>query len=103
MSTEGRDATVAGQQWRATSAPVEPSQQRLLAAGEPGVGAPPGMTDLPLLPDEVEEIALAKTADQDRPFTKAVALQNWFRHSGEFTYSLERDVGTDAAALVDFL
>ncbi|GGR59145.1 transglutaminase family protein [Nocardioides luteus] len=103
MSTEGRDATVAGQQWRTTSAPVEPSQQRLLAAGEPGVGAPPGMTDLPLLPDEVEEIALAKTADQDRPFTKAVALQNWFRHSGEFTYSLERDVGTDAAALVDFL
>ncbi|MEU6135781.1 DUF3488 and transglutaminase-like domain-containing protein [Nocardioides sp. NPDC047086] len=103
MSTEGRDQTVAGQSWRMTAAPVEPSQERLLAAGEPGVGAPPGMTDLPLLPDRIEEIALERTAGQDRPFAKAVALQNWFRHSGEFTYSLERDVGTDSAALLDFL
>ncbi|MEI7058039.1 DUF3488 and transglutaminase-like domain-containing protein [Nocardioides sp. CCNWLW239] len=103
MSTEGRDETVAGQQWRLTAAPVEPSQERLLAAGEPGVGSPPGMTDLPLLPDEIEKIARERTAGQDRPFTQAVALQNWFRHSGEFTYSLERDVGTDGAALLDFL
>ncbi|MER7555443.1 DUF3488 and transglutaminase-like domain-containing protein [Nocardioides sp. NPDC126508] len=103
MSTEGRDATVAGQQWRMTAAPVEPSQERLLAAGDPGVGAPPGMTDLPLLPDEIEQIARERTAGQDGPFAKAVALQNWFRHSGEFTYSLERDVGTDGAALLDFL
>lgn len=103
MSTEGRDQTVAGQSWRMIAAPVEPSQERLLAAGEPGVGAPPGMTDLPLLPDEIEEIALERTAGQDRPFAKAVALQNWFRHSGEFTYSLERDVGSDSAALLDFL
>lgn len=103
MSTEGRDQTVAGQSWRMTAAPVEPSQERLLAAGDPGVGAPPGMTDLPLLPDEIEEIALERTAGQDRPFAQAVALQNWFRHSGEFTYSLERDVGSDSAALLDFL
>ncbi|WP_328531554.1 DUF3488 and transglutaminase-like domain-containing protein [Nocardioides sp. NBC_00368] len=103
MSTEGRDHTVAGESWRMTAAPVEPSQQRLLAAGEPGIGAPPGMTDLPLLPDEIEEIALERTAGQDRPFAKAVALQNWFRHSGEFVYSLERDVGTDSAALLEFL
>ncbi|GGU12360.1 transglutaminaseTgpA domain-containing protein [Nocardioides albus] len=103
MSTEGRDETIAGETWRVTAAPVEPTQERLLAAGEPGVGAPTGMTELPLLPDEIEEIALERTAGQDRPFTKAVALQNWFRHSGEFTYSLERDVGTDGAALVDFL
>jgi transglutaminase-like putative cysteine protease len=103
MSTEGRDHTVAGKRWRMTAAPVEPSQERLLAAGDPGVGAPPGMTELPLLPDEIEEIALERTAGQDRPFTKAVALQNWFRHSGEFTYSLERDVGADSAALLDFL
>jgi transglutaminase-like putative cysteine protease len=103
MSTEGRDETVAGQSWQMTAAPVEPAQERLLAAGEPGVGAPPGMTELPLLPDEVAEIALEQTAGHDRPFTKAVALQNWFRQSGEFTYSLERDVGTDGDALVDFL
>jgi transglutaminase-like putative cysteine protease len=103
MSTEGRDQTVAGQRWRMTAAPVEPTQERLLAAGDPGVGAPPGMTDLPLLPDEIEQIALERTAGQDRPFAQAVALQNWFRHSGEFTYSLERDVGADSAALLDFL
>lgn len=103
MSTEGRDQTVAGQSWRMTAAPVEPSQERLLAAGEAGVGAPPDMTKLPLLPDEIEDIALERTADQDRPFAKAVALQNWFRNSGEFTYSLERDVGDDTSALLDFL
>ncbi|OIJ25944.1 hypothetical protein UG56_015315 [Nocardioides luteus] len=103
MSTEGRDETVAGQEWEMTAAPVEPSQERLLAAGDPGVSAPPGMTNLPLLPDKIEEIALARTAGEDSPFAKAVALQNWFRHSGEFTYSLERDVGTDGAALLDFL
>ncbi|NGN91494.1 transglutaminase domain-containing protein [Nocardioides sp. KC13] len=103
MSTEGRDQTVAGQRWRMTAAPVEPSQERLLAAGEAGIAAPPGMTDLPLLPDEIEQIALERTAGQERPFAKAVALQNWFRHSGEFTYSLERDVGADSTALLEFL
>ncbi|TQL69236.1 transglutaminase superfamily protein [Nocardioides albertanoniae] len=103
MSTEGRDRTVAGTRWRMTAAPVEPPQKRLLAAGDAGVDAPPEMTDLPVLPDEIHEIALSRTADEEGPFAKAVALQNWFRHSGEFTYSLERDVGADSEALLEFL
>ena len=42
----------------------------------------------PRLPDSVGELADEVTANVDSDFEKAVALQQWFREDGDFTYDL---------------
>ncbi|MGO4256312.1 transglutaminase family protein [Marmoricola sp. RAF53] len=57
------------------------------------------------LPPVVEDIARQVTADGRSAYEKAVLLQNWFRSSGGFTYSLEPgvDPGSSMDALVAFI
>lgn len=61
-------------------------------------------TDLPeSVPVLVEELADEVTADARTRYEKAVALQQWFRVDGDFTYSLLPDPGTGVDDLERFL
>ena len=55
------------------------------------------------VPPFVEELANQVTADARTRYEKAVALQQWFRVDGDFTYSLDPDPGTGVDDLERFL
>ncbi|MEX0427471.1 transglutaminaseTgpA domain-containing protein [Nocardioides sp. DS6] len=99
----GGGLTTAGETWTVTSAPVQPPQDLLLAAPFTTNGVPAAYTALPDLPAEFGRIARERTAAESTPFAKAVALQDWFHSSGEFTYSLDRPGGTGRNDLLHFV
>jgi len=70
-----------------------------------GNGQVPALyTDLPSdLPSIVGKLAQQVTKDATGPFEQAVALQDWFRDTGNFTYSTETDLGSGATDLATFL
>ncbi len=55
------------------------------------------------MPSIVRDLAVEVTEGATTSYEKAVALQNWFREDGGFTYSLDRAPGSGTDALVDFL
>lgn len=59
----------------------------------------------PNLPPIVSELAhkVTRDAGASTPLEQAVALQNWFRESGGFTYSTATDLGSGATDLARFL
>lgn len=62
------------------------------------------MTKLPrTLPDVVRQTADRVTASGRGDYQKAVLLQDWFRTSGGFAYSLAPDSGSSTGALVRFI
>ncbi|MDT0201244.1 DUF3488 and transglutaminase-like domain-containing protein [Nocardioides sp. AE5] len=61
-------------------------------------GAPPAG-----LPGSVAAAAEEVTEGAETDFEKALALQDWFRNSGGFTYSLEPNAGNGNNALAEFL
>ncbi|WP_372727291.1 transglutaminaseTgpA domain-containing protein [Nocardioides sp.] len=61
-------------------------------------------TELPPgLPTSVRNIANSVTRDAPTRFEKAVALQNWFRRTGGFTYDTDVAAGNGTDELVAFL
>lgn len=112
MST-GSD-TAAGRQWVATSAPLRPTRKKLLESYVTSTASVPrGSLDLPQSADEpageradeqtIAAVARERTAGYNTPFEKAVALQDWFRYSGDFRYSLDRPTAADARTLAAFV
>jgi transglutaminase-like putative cysteine protease len=62
------------------------------------------MTDVPDdLPSEIEDQARKVTSGAESDFAKAVALQDWFRSSGGFRYSLEQRGGSGMGMLASFV
>ena len=61
----------------------------------------PIFTQLPDMPDIVEELAREVTADAQTPYDQAYALQQWFRD--QFDYSLEVQSGHGSNAIESFL
>ncbi|HET6687439.1 MAG TPA: DUF3488 and transglutaminase-like domain-containing protein, partial [Jiangellaceae bacterium] len=55
------------------------------------------------LPDEVQAMADEVTADATTAFDRAAALQEFFRRTGGFEYTLETEPGTSSSDLVNFL
>ncbi|MET0838805.1 MAG: DUF3488 and transglutaminase-like domain-containing protein [Marmoricola sp.] len=55
------------------------------------------------LPDVVRERAEEVTQDATTDYQKAVAIQDWFRQDGGFTYSLEQRSGSGMDLLADFV
>lgn len=98
------DATVAGLTYTVRSLDVQPTAAQLaqaaitpLSVGEPG-------TELPRdFPEFVRNLAKDVTAGQTSRFEQAVALQQWFRTDGGFTYDLRRSSGNGTDDLVEFL
>jgi len=64
-------------------------------------------SSMTMLPDDVPEVieqrAREVTAGAKSDFAKTVALQNWFRRDGGFTYSLEPRPGSGMDLLADFV
>ena len=98
------DLSTASLDYSMTAVDLSLTAERLADAGPPTGKVSDLFTDLPDdLPPIVEDLAVEVTQDAETPYEKAVALQNWFRENGGFTYSLKRASGNGSDALVDFL
>jgi transglutaminase-like putative cysteine protease len=96
-------STTAGRGWQVAALDVQPRAQELARSSQPPPELQP-MLDLPTtLPPLVTRLAREATAGAQTPFERAVALQEWFRDSGGFVYSLEVAPGNAADDLVAFL
>lgn len=58
---------------------------------------------LPDVPDILEQKATEVTAGADSPFEQALALETWFRRTGNFTYSLDSAAGSGMETMADFV
>lgn len=84
------DANAAGLEWTMTAVDLDLEATQLAGLQ----GSPAQVTEEMLavparLPDSVGELAEEVTANVDSDFEKAVALQQWFRVDGGFTYDLD--------------
>jgi len=62
------------------------------------------MTSVPSnLPPVIARTALRVTRKAQSPYARAVALQDWFRHGGGFTYSTARRPGSGMSELAAFI
>lgn len=98
------DQTTRGVQYDVTSYAVGPTADQLRSTGP----APDAITKeylaLPKdLPQLVRTDALNVTRGAATAFDKAVALQNWFADSGQFTYNTQVKSATGSQAIVQFL
>lgn len=55
------------------------------------------------IPEAVHVAAFEVTSNAATPYDRAIALQDWFRETGGFTYDLEVDYGSGPGAIADFL
>jgi hypothetical protein len=99
------DLTTAGLHYAMSGLELDLSAERLRNAA-PSTGKVEELfTDFPAdIPPIVRELAASVTQGKTSRFDKAVALQDWFRTSGGFEYSLKTAaVGNGADALTTFL
>jgi len=83
---------------------IDYDANRLAAAGPVGALVDRGFTDLPPdLDPIVRQYAEEVTGSEPTRFQKAVALQQWFRDEGGFTYNDEVELGNGTDDLVRFL
>jgi transglutaminase-like putative cysteine protease len=99
----GFNNSLSGLSYSVTSQDLEPTAQQLAQAGSPAaaisnqfLNVPPAFRSLTTLADKV-------TKSATNPYSKALALQNWFTDTGKFTYSLEVREPVDATGLTHFL
>jgi transglutaminase-like putative cysteine protease len=98
------DLNTAGLSYTMTAVHLDITSQQLAEAGPSTHRVDDIFTDLPDdLPPLVADLAAEVTQDATTPYEKAVALQDWFRNTGGFTYSLDRQEGNGTEALVEFL
>ena len=99
-----KDLTTANLSYAMTAVDLHIDSQRLADAGTPNGKVNGLFTQLPKdLPPIVHDLAVQVTEGATTEYDKAVALQNWFREDGGFTYSLDRAPGSGIDALVSFL
>jgi transglutaminase-like putative cysteine protease len=97
------DATTGGETWEVSSLEVRPTREQLASAPAPGPELR-NFTDLPAsLPEEVGATAREVTEGAGNAYEQAVALQDWFSVTGDFTYDTEVEVGGGSDAIARFL
>jgi transglutaminase-like putative cysteine protease len=90
--------------WELEGVKVDYDVNQLAAAPPVGPLVSRDYTDLPTgLDPIVRQLATQVTAEETTRFEKAVALQNWFREDGNFTYSTDVNLGNGTDDLVRFL
>ena len=97
------DVDIRGQSYRATSIAIDVENtalrdsEQVIEEMQELVQLPEGTRDqlAPFLEEAIGDIT--------NPHEQAAALQAWFRSLGGYSYSLEREPGTSASLLLDFL
>ncbi len=101
-ATDGQ--TAAGLSYRLRSLELRPTATQLDEAPAAPASVFSSDTALPRsFPASIRRLADRVTAGRTSTFERAVALQDWFRVSGGFRYSLARPSGTGTDDLVGFL
>jgi len=100
-----RDLDTAGLTYTFTSVDLDLDAEALAAAPSSAGEVDSSYRDLPSdLPELVDTLALEVTRDFPSRYEKAVALQDWFREDGDFTYSTDNvDTGNGSDELSAFL
>ncbi|MBC3763918.1 transglutaminase family protein [Quadrisphaera oryzae] len=104
IRAQGRTVTQQDQRYRITQAAVAPTPEQLRDAGEAPEAITQRYTALPQdLPPQLAQTAREVVGSETDEFLQASELQDWFRSTGGFTYSLEAPEPRTANALADFL
>jgi transglutaminase-like putative cysteine protease len=104
IRAQGRTATQEGQQYEVTQASVAPTPEQLRDAPDAPAAITERYTALPQdLPPQLAQTARDVVGGETDKFLQASELQEWFRSTGGFTYSLDAPEPRSANALVDFL
>jgi transglutaminase-like putative cysteine protease len=94
----------AGISYTMTAVDLDLSAESMALAPSTGGLVSSDYIDLPDgIPSAVTNLAFQVTRNEDTRFEKAVALQEWFREDGGFTYDLEATPGNGTDDLVRFL
>jgi transglutaminase-like putative cysteine protease len=94
----------AGISYKMTAVDLDLSAESMARAPSTGGQVSSDFIDLPDgMPTAVTNLAFQVTRNEDTRFEKAVALQQWFREDGGFTYDLEATPGNGTDDLVRFL
>lgn len=98
------DLTTAGLHYTMTAVDLDVTSEALADSGTPNGKVDDVFSEVPQdMPSIVRDLAVEVTQGATTSYEKAVALQNWFREDGGFTYSLDRQAGSGTDALVSFL
>lgn len=98
------DLTTAGIDWTFSADNLDLDATALAGAGSPVGQVSSDYLDLPTgISSYVRNLSEEVTSAAPTPYEKAVALQNWFRESGGFTYDLSVNLETSSDDLVRFL
>ena len=98
------DLDTAGLSYSMTGVELELSAESMARAPSTGGLVSSDYIDLPDgIPSTVSNLAFQVTRNEDTRFEKAVALQQWFREDGGFTYDLDASPGNGTDDLVRFL
>ena len=98
------DLTTSGMSYTMSALDLNLTAQKLEDAGTSVGKVSEAFSDVPAdVPPIVRELAVEVTKNATTRFDKAVALQNWFREDGGFTYSLATAEGSGYDALISFL
>ena len=98
------DLDTAGLSYSMTGVDLELSAESMARAPSTGGLVSSDYIDLPDgIPSTVSNLAFQVTRNEDTRFEKAVALQQWFREDGGFTYDLDASPGNGTDDLVRFL
>ncbi|TNM63243.1 transglutaminase domain-containing protein [Streptomyces sp. NP160] len=104
IRAQGRTVTQQGQRYDVTQAAVDPTPEQLRDAPDAPADVAERYTALPQdLPAQLRQTALDVVGGETNKFLQASELQDWFRSTGGFTYSLDAPEPRTANALVDFL
>jgi transglutaminase-like putative cysteine protease len=104
LNVVGDGETVRGKTYDVNYLAVRPSAQQLRDAPAPPSAETARYTQLPRnLPYSVRKTAAAVTAGTTNPYDRALALQEWFRASGRFTYSTDAPGESGGDAVAGFL
>jgi transglutaminase-like putative cysteine protease len=104
LNVIGDGETVRGEDYTATYLAVRPTVDQLRDAGQPPLEISSTYTRLPRsLPASVRAMAHAVTEGKTTEYDQAMALQQWFRQDGKFTYSTEAPADGGGDAVAEFL
>lgn len=100
----GADSTSRGMSYQTAAANPRITSTSLNDAFSPPTSIVDPMTKLPAnLPKTIKDVALQVTRGATTEYAKVVALQDWFRSTGGFTYSTAQRPGSGTSELARFI